>query len=119
MKLVIACLCPSSLLIAPWLEFGQLGPKVDASCAQIDKNVEREILNHRCLYHPNIIRFMEVSPLPFASSSCYHPFQSFEVSSCPLLSFLMHPNFSCILQLMTYALIRALSLSSFQRISAS
>lgn len=27
---------------------------------QIDKNVEREIINHRSLLHPNIIRFREV-----------------------------------------------------------
>ena len=28
--------------------------------AQINVNVERELLNHRPLYHPHIIRFMEV-----------------------------------------------------------
>lgn len=28
---------------------------------KIDKNVEREIINHRMLLHPNIIRFHEVS----------------------------------------------------------
>ena len=28
---------------------------------QIDKNVERELINHRSLLHPNIIRFKEVS----------------------------------------------------------
>eukprot|EP00955_Chlamydomonas_euryale_P107207 365748-Chlamydomonas_euryale.AAC.11 len=28
--------------------------------AQVDKNVEREILNHRVLKHPNIIAFKEV-----------------------------------------------------------
>lgn len=28
---------------------------------QVDKNVEREILNHRMLSHPNIISFKEVS----------------------------------------------------------
>lgn len=27
---------------------------------QIDKNVEREIVNHRTLLHPNIIKFREV-----------------------------------------------------------
>lgn len=27
---------------------------------QIDKNVERELINHRSLLHPNIIRFKEV-----------------------------------------------------------
>jgi serine/threonine-protein kinase SRK2 len=31
---------------------------------QVDKNVEREILNHRSLYHPNIIRFKEVFITP-------------------------------------------------------
>ena len=30
------------------------------SCLQIDKNVERELINHRSLLHPNIIRFKEV-----------------------------------------------------------
>jgi hypothetical protein len=30
-------------------------------CAwQIDENVQREIINHRSLRHPNIIRFKEV-----------------------------------------------------------
>lgn len=29
-------------------------------CLQIDKNVERELINHRSLLHPNIIRFKEV-----------------------------------------------------------
>jgi serine/threonine-protein kinase SRK2 len=28
---------------------------------QIDENVQREIINHRSLRHPNIIRFKEVS----------------------------------------------------------
>jgi serine/threonine-protein kinase SRK2 len=28
---------------------------------QIDENVYREIINHRSLRHPNIIRFKEVS----------------------------------------------------------
>jgi hypothetical protein len=28
---------------------------------QIDENVAREIINHRSLRHPNIIRFKEVS----------------------------------------------------------
>ena len=27
---------------------------------QIDKNVERELINHRSLLHPNIIKFKEV-----------------------------------------------------------
>jgi serine/threonine protein kinase len=30
-------------------------------CSQIDENVAREIINHRSLRHPNIIRFKEVS----------------------------------------------------------
>ncbi len=36
-----------------------------AFCAnlQIDKNVEREIVNHRTLLHPNIIKFREVRAL--------------------------------------------------------
>ncbi len=35
--------------------------KPPTSCTtQIDKNVEREIINHRSLLHPNIIRFREV-----------------------------------------------------------
>lgn len=29
---------------------------------QIDENVAREIINHRSLRHPNIIRFKEVRP---------------------------------------------------------
>lgn len=29
--------------------------------AQIDENVQREIINHRSLRHPNIVRFKEVS----------------------------------------------------------
>eukprot|EP00873_Tetraselmis_striata_P024682 jgi/Tetstr1/444946/TSEL_032764.t1 len=32
--------------------------------SKVDKNVEREILNHRSLYHPNIIRFKEVFVTP-------------------------------------------------------
>lgn len=28
---------------------------------QIDEHVQREIMNHRALKHPNIIRFKEVS----------------------------------------------------------
>ena len=31
-----------------------------AWCLQINVNVERELLNHRPLYHPHIIRFQEV-----------------------------------------------------------
>ena len=31
--------------------------------AQIDENVQREIMNHRSLKHPNIVRFKEVSEL--------------------------------------------------------
>ena len=30
------------------------------ACVQIDENVQREIINHRALRHPNIIRFKEV-----------------------------------------------------------
>ena len=30
------------------------------SRVQIDKNVERELINHRSLLHPNIIKFREV-----------------------------------------------------------
>ena len=29
--------------------------------SQIDENVKREIINHRSLRHPNIVRFKEVS----------------------------------------------------------
>lgn len=29
-------------------------------CKQIDENVQREIINHRSLRHPNIVRFKEV-----------------------------------------------------------
>jgi len=38
----------------------ELAVKLIERGEKIDKNVEREILNHRSLYHPNIIRFMEV-----------------------------------------------------------
>jgi serine/threonine-protein kinase SRK2 len=31
---------------------------------QIDENVQREIINHRSLRHPNIIRFKEVTTRP-------------------------------------------------------
>jgi serine/threonine-protein kinase SRK2 len=31
--------------------------------AQVDRNVEREICNHRLLNHPNIIAFREVRAL--------------------------------------------------------
>lgn len=34
------------------------------SCKQIDENVQREIINHRSLRHPNIIRFKEVILTP-------------------------------------------------------
>jgi hypothetical protein len=34
---------------------------------QIDKKVEREIVNHRALVHPNIVRFREVARHALAS----------------------------------------------------
>lgn len=30
--------------------------------AQIDVNVEREVLNHKTLVHPNVVQFLEVPP---------------------------------------------------------
>jgi serine/threonine-protein kinase SRK2 len=36
---------------------------------KIDENVQREIINHRSLRHPNIIRFKEVTMTRFSSSS--------------------------------------------------
>ncbi|MFS7947697.1 putative protein kinase CAMK-OST1L family [Helianthus anomalus] len=36
------------------------------SLAQIDENVQREIINHRSLRHPNIVRFREVCSFSFA-----------------------------------------------------
>lgn len=40
-------------------------------CAsQIDENVKREIINHRSLRHPNIVRFKEVSILFEVLSNC-------------------------------------------------
>ena len=45
---------------------GSLG--VSTAMLQIDKNVERELINHRSLLHPNIIRFKEVSPSSFGSA---------------------------------------------------
>ena len=38
---------------------------------QIDKNVEREIVNHRTLLHPNIIKFREVMPCIIARLSLF------------------------------------------------
>ena len=32
-----------------------------ATSLQIDENVERELINHRTLVHPNIVKFREVS----------------------------------------------------------
>ncbi len=55
------------------IKFIERGEKVQRGCAsqacmadlspscQVDKNVEREILNHRMLNHPNIVAFKEVS----------------------------------------------------------
>lgn len=43
------------LAFAHWFEFLFLG------FWQIDEHVQREIMNHRALKHPNIIRFKEVS----------------------------------------------------------
>jgi hypothetical protein len=36
-----------------------LAMTLGVSSMQIDKNVEREIVNHRTLLHPNIIKFRE------------------------------------------------------------
>ncbi len=40
------------------LKGGGRGPR--GGCVQINVNVTREILNHRMLVHPHIIRFREV-----------------------------------------------------------
>jgi hypothetical protein len=36
---------------------------------QIDKNVEREILNHRMLNHPNVVRFLEVGSMSILTTA--------------------------------------------------
>ena len=46
---------------------GPLGESQRPACLQIDKNVERELINHRSLLHPNIIKFKEVN-----RTSCTH-----------------------------------------------
>ena len=38
---------------------------------QVTKYVEREILNHRCLVHPHIVQFKEVSPLLHRLQQCW------------------------------------------------
>jgi serine/threonine protein kinase len=40
---------------------------------QIDENVQREIINHRSLRHPNIVRFKEVCWIPM-DPMFYHIF---------------------------------------------
>lgn len=42
---------------------------------QIDENVQREIINHRSLRHPNIVRFKEVIFL--GGCFCFHGFENF------------------------------------------
>ena len=37
---------------------------------QIDENVERELINHRTLVHPNIVRFREVRSIRAALLLC-------------------------------------------------
>lgn len=37
-------------------------PARSLAASQVDRNVEREILNHRRLNHPNIVAFREVGP---------------------------------------------------------
>ena len=43
-----------------WCWFLLCADQVGLVFAQIDENVYREIINHRSLRHPNIIRFKEV-----------------------------------------------------------
>lgn len=45
---------------------------------QIDENVQREIINHRSLRHPNIVRFKEVNQTSF---------QYLSISKCGFRSF--------------------------------
>lgn len=40
---------------------------------QVDKNVEREILNHRMLINPNVVGFKEVSSPGSTRVPCAHP----------------------------------------------
>lgn len=55
---------------------------------QIDENVKREIINHRLLRHPNIIRFKEVK---FPSEVIFTLFtkETATVQSFPLLTNLL------------------------------
>jgi len=39
---------------------------------QIDENVQREIINHRSLRHPNIVRFKEVWTLEMSYYLIYY-----------------------------------------------
>ena len=48
-------------------EAGALDGRAEA-CSQVNVSVEREILNHRSLIHPHIIRFREVRLVDGASS---------------------------------------------------
>lgn len=54
---VMFCVCD---FVCGWLT-------VDIYVLQIDEHVQREIMNHRSLKHPNIIRFKEVSKVNLCS----------------------------------------------------
>ena len=45
--------------------------------SQIDENVQREIINHRTLRHPNIVRFKELCSIPIPLCVCYLLFNIF------------------------------------------
>lgn len=47
-------------------------------CVQIDENVQREIINHRSLRHPNIIRFKEVIQIFFSLISSFGSFTDYQ-----------------------------------------
>jgi serine/threonine-protein kinase SRK2 len=45
---------------------------------KIDENVQREIINHRSLRHPNIIRFKEVIQIFFSLISSFGSFTDYQ-----------------------------------------
>lgn len=56
---------------------------------QIDENVQREIINHRSLRHPNIIRFKEVC----GWLSRYHLHGFREIGDCSTDTMLLKSHF--------------------------
>jgi hypothetical protein len=50
---------------------------------QIDVNVEREVLNHKTLVHPNIVQFREVRSQALHTSLILHVIISINQVLCP------------------------------------